>query len=465
MDQFDAPNNLEHGDLTATLAFAEKGDSLLIGLFEKYKKNKRAIQVNFRELVDWVSYGERASHMIHLYPAKLLPHIPAFFLSNNVLSRKGDLVADPFSGSGTVLLEALLSGRTPVGADSNPLARLISKVKVTKLDQKKLWSTYTRLKQRIYKDDVTEKVPDVINLDYWFDSRVISELQKIKNSVRKIRDRDYRDFFEVCFSNTVKRVSFADPRLAVPVKLNENKYPKGSSNYDVVKKQIEKIKALSTYEAFYKVTESNINRILTLPESAFVGEVQIFNDARSLSAPNGSIVDESVQLVITSPPYAGAQKYIRSSSLNLGWLDQCASDKLREYEKQNIGREHYSKSEYKILHSTGIKNADNFLNSIFQVNPLRAHIATNYLLEMTEVFKEVNRVLKKGGFFVLVSSSNKICGKDFQTHKFLKEIAETLGMETKLRLVDDIHSRGLMTKRNKTAGIINCEWVYVFEKV
>jgi hypothetical protein len=68
--------------------------------------------------------------MIHLYPAKLLPHIAAFFLASSELSSKGDKVLDPFSGSGTVLLEALLAGRSPIGADSNPLARLISKVKM-----------------------------------------------------------------------------------------------------------------------------------------------------------------------------------------------------------------------------------------------------------------------------------------------------------------------------------------------
>jgi len=42
-------------------------------------------------------------------------HIPFFFLGNTILSSKGDLVADPFCGSGTVLLE---SQQFPEGLES-----------------------------------------------------------------------------------------------------------------------------------------------------------------------------------------------------------------------------------------------------------------------------------------------------------------------------------------------------------
>ena len=38
------------------------------------------------------------------------------------MTRKKQTVLDPFCGTGTVLLEAVLSGRTALGADANPLA-------------------------------------------------------------------------------------------------------------------------------------------------------------------------------------------------------------------------------------------------------------------------------------------------------------------------------------------------------
>jgi DNA modification methylase len=99
-------------------------------LLKYYKRTKKPISVNFRELVPEITSPDFYTHIIHPYPAKLLPHIPRFFLSNEILSQKKDIVLDPFSGSGTVLLESILQARNAIGADCNPMARLISQVKV-----------------------------------------------------------------------------------------------------------------------------------------------------------------------------------------------------------------------------------------------------------------------------------------------------------------------------------------------
>src|SRR5438046_1571120 len=99
---------------------------LIRGFIKSYSRSHAPIEVNFRELVNWIPYSsERATHLIHSYPAKLLLHIPHFFLMNEVLSGEDDLIFDPFSGSGTVLLESLLAGRNAYGIDANPLACLI----------------------------------------------------------------------------------------------------------------------------------------------------------------------------------------------------------------------------------------------------------------------------------------------------------------------------------------------------
>src|SRR5437867_2102745 len=98
----------------------------LLRLLDRYDRSSIAVTVNFRRLVDWMAVGDRATHYLHPYPAKLLPQIPAFFLANSVLSNPGAMVLDPFCGSGTVLLESILHGRGALGADANPLARLIA---------------------------------------------------------------------------------------------------------------------------------------------------------------------------------------------------------------------------------------------------------------------------------------------------------------------------------------------------
>lgn len=444
---------------------AQNSTELLQGLIDQYRNLRAPLNVDFRQMVDWISYGERASHMMHLYPAKLLPHIPAFFLTNNLLSCPGDTVLDPFSGSGTVSLEALLAGRKPVAADSNPLARLISKVKTTPIERSILNDSYLTLTKRIKIIDA-QPPSNVINLQYWFSSSVITNLSKIKAAIDEITDDDLKDFFLVCFSNTIKKVSLADPRISVPVRLKDSKSNPESDHSKATEKLMTKLKNINAINEFEKCVVANIDRMTSLVEQVGLKTPRLVlcEDARSLKPKNKALANESIQLIVTSPPYAGAQKYIRSSSLSLGWLGFCDDNTLRDYEKLNIGREHHSKVEYMELVKTQVSEADALLEIIYQKNKLRAYIAAKYLLEMRDAFLESYRVLKKNGYLVLVAAPNEICGMKFETHKYLAQIAKNIGLKIALELVDDIHSRGLMTKRNKTASIINSEWILVFSK-
>ena len=83
---------------------------------------------------------------------------------------------------------------------------------------------------------------------------------------------------------------------------------------------------------------------------------------------------------------------------------------------------------------------------------------------MRESIEEIWGTMKDGGYLVLVAANNQICGREFKTQHYLRLIAEETGFRTVLRMIDNIRSRGLMTKRNKTAGIISREWILVFKK-
>lgn len=438
----------------------------------KYEKTRRPISVSFRNLIDTLANPNRASHLIHPYPAKLLMHIPYFFLSNTILSKPGDIVLDPFCGSGTVLLESMLWGRNAIGVDVNPLARLISKVKTTPIDFKKLDASITRLRDRVPDKSRLDK-PDVVNLDYWFYPHVVQKLLRILEAIKATHDPDIRDFFFVCFSSCARRVSLADPRLSVPVRLRNDQYQQGHWLYEKTDKHLKRLRRINVLAEFEKIVETNKIRIASLNSRNFdkVNVRVVGVDAKDLRldlAQNGrrgrKIPANSVDLIITSPPYIGAQKYIRASSLSLGWLDLCESQQLRELESQSIGREHFSKQTYVELVDTGIKEADRVLKSLHAVNPLRGCITASYILEMRETLREMVRVLKPSGYMVLVVANNQVCGQEFRTTHYLKKITEELGMNLVLRLVDDIRSRGLMTKRNKTASVITREWVLLFQK-
>lgn len=444
-----------------------KTDRLIEHYIKRYKRSQRPIPVSFKKTLRELNYSERYSHLIHSYPAKLLMHIPYFFLNNEIFSKKGDYVLDPFCGTGTVLLETMLAERKGLGADANPLARLITEVKTEKYNKSELEETLEIIvsKSKEYKKATT---PDVVNIDHWFPKKTQIDLAKLLKAINNIKNTKIRSFFLVCFSNCIKKVSFADPRVAVPVKLNPDRFKKDKKKYEEVKKHIRKIKRVNVINKFREIAVQNIERIdcLSSETKTLYKTKVISSDARVLTKSLKSkerFKAGSVQLVITSPPYAGAQKYIRASSLNLGWTGMAKSDELLALDKKNIGRENFRNNELNIK-KTGIKKADALINKITEIDQVRAKIIAQYLIEMKAAISESIRILKKNGYFVLIVGNNKVCGKEFNTQQYLTEFIEKKGLKLVFKLIDDIKSYGLMTKRNKTADIISREWVLVFKK-
>ena len=65
---------------------------------------------------------------------------------------------------------------------------------------------------------------------------------------------------------------------------------------------------------------------------------------------------------------------------------------------------------------------------------------------------------------VIVIGNNTVCQKSFSTQDYLTTYLQSKGMHLEFKLIDDIKSYGLMTKRNKTANKISSEWVLVLKK-
>ncbi|HCU79727.1 MAG TPA: hypothetical protein DGN60_01030, partial [Chloroflexi bacterium] len=64
-------------------------------------------------------------------------------------------------------------------------------------------------------------------------------------------------------------------------------------------------------------------------------EMIINTDARTLR----NIDDQSIDSIITSPPYANAQEYFRSIKMELYWLNLLDGDRLKQLNKDIVGTE------------------------------------------------------------------------------------------------------------------------------
>lgn len=407
----------------------------------------------------------RRAHSIHPYPGMLARHIPQAVLGGHwpgIRSGAGKTIFDPFCGAGTVLLEAQIAGLSSVGWDSNPLACLISRVKTQRLAPSAVKAALARVVSSAVQANGVSP-PDVVNVEYWYSERACEGLSRLAAAINSLRPGATNDLLRLALSKTAMQLSLANPRFPVPVKLRLEHYREGSD----VHRQLQRHLTAALTEDPIKRFESNVQD-LTEALSAVRSKAStndsdaavLEHDTREPSEPIGS-----PEVVLTSPPYPGAQKYSRFSSLSLGWLGLAARGDLRGLEDRLIGREHFRKIDYaSAIPKTGVAPADALLTSVADANRLRAYIGAMYLIEMRAAIKYIVSILNRTADIIIVVASGRFVGHIFDTPSYLSEIAKDEGLRSVLSIDDTIRYRRLVTARRYGALPIAHEQILHFRR-
>lgn len=113
------------------------------GVREVSWKEKLGEDLNWALSFDNLKEAETTKHVhrLHPYKGKFIPQLVEYFLDahiddfkREVYFREGDVILDPFCGSGTTLVQANELGINAVGVDVSAFNALISNVKVSKYD-------------------------------------------------------------------------------------------------------------------------------------------------------------------------------------------------------------------------------------------------------------------------------------------------------------------------------------------
>ena len=405
------------------------------------------ISVSFRGPNGAVGDRNQGTHLIHWFPAKMFYRIPIDILNATGPDPKS-VILDPFCGSGTALVEAQARGHRAVGLDINPLACLISRVKTTPLDESVLERTLSEIVETAASlrcEPTGDRLPP-----FWFREPARKTLYRLFDAiVATTRSDAYRNFFIVTLTSIVRRCSMADPHIPPPVRLTETKIDIAGDRYASAYESAMALDGKAILASYAATARKNIRRVSTLTQDA--PRVNVLHR----SALKTKLPSRSIDMVITSPPYCGAQKYIRTFKLELGLIGH-SQGKISTFDRRTLGTERVPVST-PVYRNTLLPKHHAVVQDISKANAHRGRMLARYLLGLTQFARELARILKPSGNAFVTFGTSTFCGIPIDFAECFKDIAREKGLREVLRLTDHIPSRGMITKRHRSAAVIREE--------
>jgi len=313
-------------------------------------------------------------------------------------------------GSGTTLIAAQALGRAAHGFDLDPLAVTLAKAGTTRKSSSRLGEAAAVVleKAREYKKGSTKREllaqiswADRQFINYWFPERSQIELSAISAAIREQKDHQTREFLWATFSNLIVAKSAG-----------------ASFALDLARSRPHRV--LSKPVAWpFEIWQQRTRRVLagvdawgSLPEGP--SAKALCGDARSLP-----VQDESVDFVLTSPPYLHAIDYIRAHKFALVWMGSELSE-LRTLRSVMIG------AERGLFSRNGLP--DKIESKVERSGRSTEARTRRYLSDLHSVLAETGRVLKVGGCAVFVMGDSIVNAQKRDSDSILRVLAEDVGL-------------------------------------
>lgn len=428
------------GRLTFSSAYSTS-DGLLERTWQKLLENGDS-DLSRRKEPKYVTHG------IHAYKGKFYPQLAKSLLNISGV-QPGGVVLDPFCGSGTVVLEGYLNGFESFGCDMHPLAVRIGRAKteVLTLQPRAVDQALSALRDSLsappgtFREATAQFSPSVgEELFSWFPRPVVYKMNWLLGQIRLFGDARIVNFLEVILSDCVREASQQEPT-------------------DLrIRRRAEPIADAPVVEAFARRLELQHSRlrhfwsVASRRPAAFRQAHFRHGDSRELETMSSlGLKAGTVDVVVTSPPYATALPYIDTDRLSLMAVLGMPSSERRVLEERLTGSREIGTSakarveemlfsreaseqlpagligELRTIHKKNVADGAGFRRLNMPALLFR------YFNDMAANLRNVAMVLKSGGeaYYVVGDSKTEVAGEWFpiRTTSWLLRLAEAAGLE------------------------------------
>lgn len=363
-----------------------------------------------------------------------------------------NLLFDPYMGSGTSLVEASVAGIDSIGTDINPLARLISRVKTTYYNEDDIKHVFSGIQGAIF-EYATDKVVNtnfehITNCDYWYSDECLYKLSYLTQIIEGV-DLSVKEFFELALAEVVRDVSFTR-----------------NGEFKRFRMEEDRIKSFDpdTFRLFEGKIVRNLEGLKEFKSSGHRGTAKIYDFNSSVEIPESIVKEQSVDLVVTSPPYGDSR-----TTVAYGQFSRWANEWFGFENAKNLDN---------LLMGGQIKKQVNFrtetvskeLDAIKKLDPKRYIQVISFLNDYYDSIKNVSKVIRSGGRVCYVIGNRTVKGIQIPLDYFTAEMFEKNDFKHEITFVRSIPNKrmpGKTSPTNKTGATVstmNREYIVILTK-
>jgi DNA modification methylase len=344
-------------------------------------------------------------------------------------------ILDPFAGVGTTLVEGLLHGYNVTGFEINPYAYLACKVKLSayKYDIGEIQKTLKRFLSYYKKRTEDESYIPRTPFPKGFNTRAPFYSPKVERKVLiffdylpNIKDLEIRDLFKLAFGTVM--VSFSnysyEPSLGQRVSSGKSIIEDAEVETVIAGKIQHMIDDIIEFDELHSESSKGL-------------ETRIYNESffDALEFCN----KESIDLLVTSPPYLNNYHYLRNTRPQLHWLELARDKESRkDIEHSSFGKFWQTvRAQDTIKPDFELKRLEDKLDVLRVRNPEKkvygghgwANYAATYFNDSYRFCKVVKEIMKPGGRAVVVIGNSILQGIEIKTDEIFADIGELAGLK------------------------------------